>query len=330
LAVEVAFDAPAYAAHGRPDARTSESAHQYFGEHVPIWGVVHHGSANCSNRGSYRSTNATVECGFPKDVGGVGVLAEHVIEGKLLFFWCLGHNRLACFRNCGFFILLRKGKNMPKLLGEWWVTPDGDIFCDGDNDVLTPHHSDVICAHLLEELLWQLETKLPALDISGAMQAGDGELVADSSMFVEHMHNRVDQLQSDGKLTAAEADDIWVYIAERIKWPIEKIELVTGRDNQEACNMYGIKELGWVRQHDRMAQFWMLTIDKLRMWLDNLPEDFVDDELGDIPPHTSFNIEVVKTGKMFLNVPYGVLSRCRQSLLPLSRYRRLDGEMVVD
>lgn len=185
---------------------------------------------------------------------------------------------------------------------EFWITPDGVIYCDGDAGVDVPNHEAVVRQQCLSNLIDAMETSGNSQIVSLASEVQMAlEDVVDLPMLREQLNLWVDNAYSEGQIDEKAADDIYDFIRARVDMPYWEFETALGMNDHIDERNNAIKLWGWHRvQHNN------LTVAKLTRKLLSELADGLHECFGEDVYSMKFNIETVEYGHMGLhcNVPY--------------------------
>ena len=137
--------------------------------------------------------------------------------------------------------------------GEYWITPDDVIFCDGDAGVDVPNHAMVVvlqCAVNFADRLREVETSKLADNIAGVIEQVIGEYqVVDCVMLRTEINDSIDRWVEEGLLTLDQSDDIYAFIRGLLgikKGSLEDQEIDAALGQHDDPREIGVR-WGWVR-----------------------------------------------------------------------------------
>lgn len=186
-------------------------------------------------------------------------------------------------------------------MSEFWLTPDGAIYCDGDAGVDVPNHEAVVRQRCLCEALGAMEQSdneaVQAISHKLSLLAEDD--IIDGPMVSETLNNFIDDLNRDGVLSNEEVDDIYSFIREHVDVEEWILDVAFGTDSYDV-RAYAIDRWGWHRVVDRIIQTNSVTPSSLKDIADGLYDAYGEDCM-----RMKYTLEA---GRLFVtDVPYMAL-----------------------
>lgn len=130
---------------------------------------------------------------------------------------------------------------------EFWITEDGNIYCDGDQGVDVPNHEAVVRSRCLSMVLDAMDNsdEPRVKSIASSLRYMEDEII-DQPMLCESLINLADEMCREGTLAEDEADDIKDFIKEYIEiedWVFD-VGLCRGEYDERK---HAIIMWGWIR-----------------------------------------------------------------------------------
>ena len=196
--------------------------------------------------------------------------------------------------------------------GEWWIDDSGGtIFADGDNGDM--NHEAVIIQILTNNILSHF-----GIDIDDLGEFGNYEdlikqnLIEDGRLSEEEIQEWDTKSPSEIILIKLNEDKLF----ETPEQTEDALYIAYGSSTRDA-RIYGMKYMGWkvakMYGNKMEVQTWTLTERDLSIIVrglnDILEDDFGDDEPDDEEEKNLVNITVVRTSKIYRDIPLSVLEK---------------------
>lgn len=185
--------------------------------------------------------------------------------------------------------------------GEYWITPDQIIYCDGDAGHEVPDHNMAVVAYAVSEID-RIVSETPALQFMNGFWDFDEDSYPDRIAIVDNLLQSCDEWFSNGTIDRGVYDDIYQFMVDN---GVDRrlIDVVGGSVD---FKLLAIREWGWIRlDSSRHIELWSLNKTTCERLYDGLVE-IEEDHLEDIDNHP-FVIEQRCDGKMFYDVPHAFM-----------------------
>lgn len=197
--------------------------------------------------------------------------------------------------------------SLTELPGEYWITPDAVIYCDGDAGADVPNHDMVVQAHLFGQFADRV-ANIPALRW---LYLGEDTvaLADDYSYFRQQIDSWTDDAVSAGLLTAEQSHDVFSYIQSLVGFTDEEMSVLTGCG--DVCPRgWATKHLGWIRVRSTACEMFTITASKLKLLADGLYD--AHDSLCE---SAIYFLENTANNTWYFDVPYEAIASERPTAL---------------